>query len=875
MTTRAPRGRRAALRIRLAALGLLVAAVTALLPITAGSAAATGPSTIFMADQPQHAQVYVENLAITAYQDSNPGYLDLMAQTASDNSNPVGILLAAVGGETLRAGTYDIERDWPASPNFDRLYVFGNHIGCSGAGATVVIHEISWQADTLMTLSMSIVCPVEGGDTAAIELRFHVPGAIPAHATSADQLAFPRVLAGTSDPVQTVTVTSLGPVALDEAPITLTGSAAADYAITTDSCSGATVDQGETCSIGIKFTPIDGPTFDRTAWLTIHDNTLNGYRTVKLMGLARRPTTITLSSTNNPATLPDTPTTITPTIVPSVPSGRIDWYVNGVYSSFTFFGGVSDGAIHPNVAGTRNISATFVGTDLYAPSSSNTLEQVVHSTSTISLVADPAASGADRFDVTATVTAPGSQPYGGTLTIWDDTTSTKIGEAVLNNVTYLDLPSLIFTGTHDLRATFSGVAPNILPSTASITVNGPPPSAPQAPTSVSAVAGEAAATISWSTDPSGNSPTGFVATSNPGGQTCSTTEPQCIVGGLTAGTPYTFTVRASNDSGSSSPSSSSNEVTPFALDLPIGTISIAGGASYSASPSVTLSVPATDAGSGVALVALSNDGASWTTRTYAPTQAWTLPATNGTRSVWAKWQDGAGNWSDPVSDGIVLDTTVPTAIAPSWSIASGSALVAGKATLRLKWSGSDATSGIGLFELAQSTDGGAYAPSASQAPVTIDRLASLGHTYRFRVRAIDRAGNIGPWTYGPTTRLSGISQTDMRVHYHGSWTSVSSSTTWWGGTARSSSTAGSTVSYTFTGKSVAWVGLKAATRGKADIYINGVRKATIDLYSTSTLKQRIIWSATYASSATRTITIKVLGTGGRPRVDIDGFITGT
>jgi hypothetical protein len=80
------------------------------------------------------------------------------------------------------------------------------------------------------------------------------------------------------------------------------------------------------------------------------------------------------------------------------------------------------------------------------------------------------------------------------------------------------------------------------------------------------------------------------------------------------------------------------------------------------------------------------------------------------------------------------------------------------------------------------------------------------------------------------------------------------------------------VTYTFTGRSVAWVGLKAPTRGKAQVYVNGVFKATIDLHSATPLKQRIVWSVNYTTSATRTITIKVLGTPGRPRVDIDGFL---
>jgi hypothetical protein len=120
-------------------------------------------------------------------------------------------------------------------------------------------------------------------------------------------------------------------------------------------------------------------------------------------------------------------------------------------------------------------------------------------------------------------------------------------------------------------------------------------------------------------------------------------------------------------------------------------------------------------------------------------------------------------------------------------------------------------------------------------------------------------------------RVTGISLSSSAVHYHGTW-ATSTSTTWWGGTARSSSTKGSTATFTFTGKSIAWVGLKAANRGKANVYVNGMLKATVDLYSATTLRQRIVWSANYSTSATRTVTIKVLGTSGRPRMDIDGFI---
>ena len=89
---------------------------------------------------------------------------------------------------------------------------------------------------------------------------------------------------------------------------------------------------------------------------------------------------------------------------------------------------------------------------------------------------------------------------------------------------------------------------------------------------------------------------------------------------------------------------------------------------------------------------------------------------------------------------------------------------------------------------------------------------------------------------------------------------------------RASSAAGAIASYTFTGRSISWVGLTSRTRGKAQIYVNGALTATVDLWSSTLRTKHLIWQTTFATSATRTIMIKVLGTPGRPRIDVDGFI---
>lgn len=315
----------------------------------------------------------------------------------------------------------------------------------------------------------------------------------------------------------------------------------------------------------------------------------------------------------------------------------------------------------------------------------------------------------------------------------------------------------------------------------------------------------------------------------------------------------------------------------FDYNAPTGAVTVAAGAATTQSTSVSIATPASDTASGLATVALSNTGAvgSWTELKYAPVVSWNLPPTDGQRTIYVRWKDNAGRWSIPTSDTIVLDRVAPAATAPTWALPAGAALAGTRMPVRLTWTGTDATSGVATYRLRSSVDGQAWTTvSTSLTSTVLLRHLAPGHTYRFAVAAVDKAGNIGAWAYGPTFRLSAVSQSSSAVRYAGTW-ATSTSTTWWGGTARASSRAGSTASFTFTGRSIAWVGLKGVGRGKAAVYVNGVYKATVDLYSATTKKQLIVWSANYGASATRTVTIKVLGTAGRPRVDVDGFIVGS
>jgi hypothetical protein len=313
--------------------------------------------------------------------------------------------------------------------------------------------------------------------------------------------------------------------------------------------------------------------------------------------------------------------------------------------------------------------------------------------------------------------------------------------------------------------------------------------------------------------------------------------------------------------------------------VPSGILFLDNGAAWTSSPIVWIHAEAWVLTGAVTRMQISNDGAHWHDHELLGDFAWDVTdpsfdgeAFDGRHIVSMRWATADSDWGPIATASIELDRGLPASTPPSNAVTTSSTATGGAAPVAIAWSGTDDRSGVDHYEIARSTDGGAYlAVTSSAVAPSIKQVLASGHAYRFRVRPIDAAGNVGLWTYGSTFRLTGVSQSSSAVRYAGTW-ATSTSTTWWGGTARSSSKAGSTASYTFTGRSIAWVGLKGLGRGKANVYVNGVLKATVDLYSATTQKQRIVWSANYATSATRTITIKVLGTSGRPRVDVDGFM---
>lgn len=101
---------------------------------------------------------------------------------------------------------------------------------------------------------------------------------------------------------------------------------------------------------------------------------------------------------------------------------------------------------------------------------------------------------------------------------------------------------------------------------------------PDAPIIGVATAGVGSATVAFTAAPTGGAATTFTAISSPGSFVGTSSTSPITVSGLTAGTSYSFTVRGSNSTGTSTYSSASNSVTPLELT-----------GSYDALATVTLS----------------------------------------------------------------------------------------------------------------------------------------------------------------------------------------------------------------------------------------------------------------------------------------------
>jgi hypothetical protein len=207
-------------------------------------------------------------------------------------------------------------------------------------------------------------------------------------------------------------------------------------------------------------------------------------------------------------------------------------------------------------------------------------------------------------------------------------------------------------------------------------------------------------------------------------------------------------------------------------------------------------------------------------------------------------------------------------------VLAGTNLGATTVPVQQRWTNS--TGGAVQYDVWLKTDDGSYVqqtlstPTASTAVFKLERT----HDYQFVARAKDAAGVWGAWAFGTKFNVGEYQEnyTATNPAYAGTWTRAAW-TSASDGYLNVSATAGDTAKFTFTGTSVAWIATKSSNRGQADVYFDGVRVKTVDLYSaTTTSAQAVAYARSWATSGQHTLEVRVLGTAGHPKVDVDAFV---
>ncbi|MGG1517866.1 fibronectin type III domain-containing protein [Paenibacillus oryzisoli] len=255
---------------------------------------------------------------------------------------------------------------------------------------------------------------------------------------------------------------------------------------------------------------------------------------------------------------------------------------------------------------------------------------------------------------------------------------------------------------------------------------------PGAPTDVTAEMGNGEAMVSFTApaDNGGTEIASYTVTASPGGRTATGTGSPITITGLTNGTSYTFTVKATNSALTSAPSAASNAVVPMTVAGAPTNVTAEWGNSQA---TVSFDPPADNGGSAVTQYTVTvSPGGRTVTGSSSPITVTDL--TNGTSYTFTVTATNAvGSSSASGSSSAVTPATVPQV--PTNVVAARGD---GQATVSFDAPADNGGSAVTSYTVTASPGGRTAAGSAS--PITVTGLTN-GTTYTFTVAATNVAGS--------------------------------------------------------------------------------------------------------------------------------------
>jgi len=307
------------------------------------------------------------------------------------------------------------------------------------------------------------------------------------------------------------------------------------------------------------------------------------------------------------------------------------------------------------------------------------------------------------------------------------------GKTVKTLLPSLANPTTITGLTNGTAYTFTVKATNAVGTGAASVVSTPvtPAAVPGAPTAVVATRLNASAKVTFTPPASkGGSPiTSYTVTSTPGGKIATGVASPLAVTGLTNGTAYTFTVKATNASGSSFASTPSNSVIPATVP---GAPTIGVVTKGNASALVVFTAPVSTGGSAItSYTVTSTPGNKIATGTKSPLTVTGL--TNGTAYRFTVKATNA------VGSGVASALSASVTPAPVPGVPTGVVATKGNASASVAFIKPVSTGGSAITSYTVTSTPGGKTVTGTKSPLAVTGLTN-GTAYTFTVKATNASG---------------------------------------------------------------------------------------------------------------------------------------
>ncbi len=221
---------------------------------------------------------------------------------------------------------------------------------------------------------------------------------------------------------------------------------------------------------------------------------------------------------------------------------------------------------------------------------------------------------------------------------------------------------------------------------------------------------------------------------------------------------------------------------------------------------------------------------------------------------------------------LMVENAAPVAAPPGPTFLRGSIASLTALPVRLSWAPAADQSPIVSYELGELGEAGIAGVATTPGAVrNVTRTIPFATPRVYAVRATDGPGNLGEWAPAAPFEVAVVDDKSAELRRSGGWTGTASAYAL-GGRTLFATRAGALVRHTFTGRAVALVGPRSLTRGSAEVWLDGARVATVSQYARASAGRMVLYAANVDPLVPHTIEVRVLGTAGHPRFDVDAFL---